>query len=183
MSIARAEVVYTASQIQEMISSMAREMAERHPRADGLALVGVRTGGAFLSRRLFQILAEAGLPGIQHGVIDITLYRDDWTRLHSRPKVGKTEIDFSLDDKVVILVDDVLFTGRTVRAALDALIDFGRPCRIELAVLIDRGHRELPIQPDYVGARVATSRQEAIDVLFGEAGAARDEVLKRQLEP
>jgi len=182
MSIAREEVVYTASQIQEMISSMAREMAKRHSRADGVALVGVRTGGAILSRRLFQAFKESSGSVIQHGVIDITLYRDDWTRLHSRPKVGKTEIDFSLDDKVVILVDDVLFTGRTVRAALDALIDFGRPCRIELAVLIDRGHRELPIQPDYVGALVKTSRQEVIDVLLTESGAQSDEVLKRQLE-
>jgi pyrimidine operon attenuation protein/uracil phosphoribosyltransferase len=165
-----------------MLLAMAREVVQRHPKADGLALVGVRTGGAFLSNRLLHALGQADGPAAQHGVIDITLYRDDWTRLHSRPKVGKTEIDFSLDDKVVVLVDDVLFTGRTVRAAMDALIDFGRPCRIELAVLIDRGHRELPIQPDYVGARLETTRQEVIDVLLTEEGAASDQVVKRELD-
>ena len=182
MASDQAEIVFTASQIQEMISAMAREVAQRHPETNGLALVGVRTGGAFLSRRLLHALNDLIGPKAQHGVIDITLYRDDWTRLHSRPKVGKTEIDFSLDDKVVILVDDVLFTGRTVRAALDALIDFGRPNRIELAVLIDRGHRELPIQPDYVGARLETSRQEVIDVIMTESGAAGDEVVRRILD-
>jgi pyrimidine operon attenuation protein/uracil phosphoribosyltransferase len=182
MTSARAEIIFTASQINEMIKAMAREVAERHPRADGLALVGVRTGGAFLSNRLLQALEALGGLKAQHGVIDITLYRDDWTRLHSRPKVGKTEIDFSLDDKEVVLVDDVLFTGRTTRAALDALIDFGRPNRIELAVLIDRGHRELPIQPDYIGARVDTFRQEVIDVLLSEAGAENDQVVKRELD-
>jgi pyrimidine operon attenuation protein/uracil phosphoribosyltransferase len=180
MNIARADTVFTASQIQDMLLAMAREVAQRHPQADGLALVGVRTGGAFLSRRLLNVLGQIKGPAAQHGVIDITLYRDDWTRLHSRPKVGKTEIEFSLDDKVVILVDDVLFTGRTVRAAMDALIDFGRPCRIELAVLIDRGHRELPIQPDYVGARLETTRQEVIDVLLTESGDAGDAVVKRE---
>ncbi len=182
MTSAQAEIVFTASHIQEMVTAIAREVAQRHPQADGLALVGIRTGGAFLSHRILHALNELNGPKAQHGVIDITLYRDDWTRLHSRPMVGKTEIEFSLDDKVVILVDDVLFTGRTVRAALDALIDFGRPCRIELAVLIDRGHRELPIQPDYVGSRLETSRQEVIDVLLTEAGAAGDEVVKRELD-
>lgn len=182
MTSARAETVFTASHIQEMLLAMAREVAQRHPQADGLALVGVRTGGAFLSRRLLSALGQVNGPAARHGVIDITLYRDDWTRLHSRPKVGKTEIEFSLDDKVVVLVDDVLFTGRTVRAAMDALIDFGRPCRIELAVLIDRGHRELPIQPDYVGARLETSRREVIDVLLTEAGATVDEVVKREID-
>jgi pyrimidine operon attenuation protein/uracil phosphoribosyltransferase len=182
MTSAQAEIVFTASQINEMIIAMARDVAERHSKANGLALVGVRTGGAFLSKRLLQALDEINGPKAQHGVIDITLYRDDWTRLHSRPKVGKTEIEFSLDDKVVILVDDVLFTGRTVRAALDALIDFGRPKRIELAVLIDRGHRELPIQPDYTGAKVETFRQEVIDVLLTEADAEKDQVVKRNLD-
>lgn len=182
MTSAQAEIVFTASQIEEMIRAMAGEVAERHPKADGLALVGVRTGGAFLSKRLLHALEEINGLKVRHGVIDITLYRDDWTRLHSRPKVGKTEIDFTLDDKVVILVDDVLFTGRTVRAALDALIDFGRPNRIELAVLIDRGHRELPIQPDYIGARVETLRQEVIDVLLAEDGAGKDQVVKRKLD-
>ena len=182
MTRAQAEIVFTASQINEMISAMAGQVAERHAQADGLALVGIRTGGAFLSKRLLKALDDLNGPPARHGVIDITLYRDDWTRLHSRPKVGKTEIDFSLDDKVIILVDDVLFTGRTVRAAMDALIDFGRPNRIELAVLIDRGHRELPIQPDYIGARLETWRQEVIDVLLTEAGADSDAVVKRELD-
>ncbi|KMY67332.1 hypothetical protein AAU61_10805 [Desulfocarbo indianensis] len=179
MAIDRAEVVYKASQIQEMLSGMAEAIVRRHGAGPGLAVVGVRTGGAYLSSRLRDLLQALGATPPQHGIIDITLYRDDWTRLHSRPKVGKTEIGFSLDEMVVVLVDDVLFTGRTVRAALDALIDFGRPQRIELAVLIDRGHRELPIQPDYVGARVETSRQEVIDVLLAEAGFPQDEVVKR----
>ena len=175
----QAEVVFTAEQMQDMLADMAQAMARRHSQAAELALVGVRTGGAFLSQRLQKELAAAGLGEVRHGIIDITLYRDDWTRLHSRPQVGKTEIGFSLDEVVVILVDDVLYTGRTVRAALDALIDFGRPKRIELAVLIDRGHRELPIQPDYVGARVETSREEVIDVLLREMGLPQDQVVRR----
>jgi pyrimidine operon attenuation protein/uracil phosphoribosyltransferase len=161
------------------LGAMAQAVARRHPQVGELGLVGVRTGGAFLSQRLADELAALGRGRPRHGVIDITLYRDDWTKLHSRPKVGLTEIAFPVEDLVVILVDDVLFTGRTVRAALDELIDFGRPRRIELAVLIDRGHRELPIQPDYVGESLETRREEVIDVELREEGAPQDQVVRR----
>ncbi len=128
-----------------------------HPNQEELVLVGIRTGGAFLAQRLVdRISRRTGKPRV--GVLDITLYRDDWTQLSHKPLVGKTELPGSIDDQEVVLVDDVLFTGRTVRAALDALIDYGRPRRIELAVLIDRGGRELPIQPDFVGQTIKLPR-------------------------
>jgi pyrimidine operon attenuation protein/uracil phosphoribosyltransferase len=173
------QIVFDAAEIRHMLRAMAADIAGRNPDIASLALVGIRTGGAHLSARLRdEMLALTGERPLL-GVIDITLYRDDWTLLHTRPKVGKTEIEFPMDQRRVVLVDDVLFTGRTVRAGLDALIDFGRPRSIELAVLIDRGRRELPIQPDYVGAVLAAGRDQVIDVLLGEEGAGPDRVVKR----
>jgi pyrimidine operon attenuation protein / uracil phosphoribosyltransferase len=178
MSQARPQVLHTEDQVGQMLQDLADRIAQAHPDPGFMpALVGIRTGGAHLARRLAGELARTYGQPPRLGIMDITLYRDDWTRAHHKPRVGKTDIGFDLEGMNVLLVDDVLFTGRTVRAALDALIDLGRPRRIELAVLIDRGHRELPIQPDYVGARVATEFQQAVDVALKENGHPADQVV------
>ena len=148
-----------------------------------MVLVGIRTGGAFLAERLRQKIRQKKGLDLPTGVIDITLYRDDWTRLSQTPEVKKAEIHFPIEDKHVLLVDDVLFTGRTIRAAIDALLDLGRPRRIELAVLIDRGHRELPIQADYVGKMLETSRQDTIDVELKELAGVDQVVIQRGKYP
>ena len=173
------QTVYEQAQIARMVKTLADKIAPADTARDDLALVGIRTGGAHLAFRLQKILAKRLGSGPDTGVVDITLYRDDWTRLHHRPKVGATSIDFSIQDRRVVLVDDVVFTGRTTRAGLDALIDFGRPRRIEFAALIDRGGRELPIQPDYVGAKVGVGPTDIIDVLLTEQGAPADQVVIR----
>ena len=141
-----------------------------HKNQDELVLVGIRTGGAFLAQRLAGKIARRTSKPVRVGVLDITLYRDDWTQLSNKPLVGKTELPGSIDDQEVVLVDDVLFTGRTIRAALDALIDYGRPRRIELAVLVDRGDRELPIQPDYVGRAGKLPQGQRVNVYLTEMG-------------
>jgi pyrimidine operon attenuation protein/uracil phosphoribosyltransferase len=144
-----------------------------------MVLVGIRKGGVFLAERLKQkILQEKGID-LPTGIIDITLYRDDWTRLSQTSEVKKTEIHFPIEDKHVVLVDDVLFTGRTIRAALDALLDLGRPRRVELAVLIDRGHRELPICPDYTGKTLEKiSRQDSVNVELKELAGVDQVVIE-----
>jgi pyrimidine operon attenuation protein/uracil phosphoribosyltransferase len=147
---------------------VAAEIAERHPRADEVALVGIRTGGLVLAERLAKMLGHSLGGEVPLGAVDITLYRDDAFVGLPRPEVGSTELPFELAGRTVVLVDDVLFTGRTVRAALDALNDYGRPRAVELAVLVDRGHRELPIQADYVGLTVETTRQESVRVMLRE---------------
>ncbi|MBU2551466.1 MAG: bifunctional pyr operon transcriptional regulator/uracil phosphoribosyltransferase PyrR [Proteobacteria bacterium] len=156
--------------VARALAGMADEILARDPRAAGLVLVGIRTGGVFLAQRLKALLEKRTGRNIPTGVIDINLYRDDWTRVAHKPIVGKTELNFSMDDRRVLLVDDVLFTGRTVRAAMDALMDFGRPARIELAVLVDRGHRELPICSDFKGLFVETIREQRVNVYFAEQG-------------
>ncbi len=158
------------------LSRIAHEILERHPDVKRLALVGVRSRGVPLARRLAGLIAEASGAEPAIGALDISLYRDDFTSLAGQPITKGTDIVFSLEGRTVVLVDDVLFTGRTVRAAIDQLIDFGRPARIELAVLVDRGHRELPIRADYVGRVLATSRQEAVEVRVLEEDG-RDEVV------
>ena len=165
-----------AARMGRTLSRIAHEILERHPRVGSLALVGVRSRGVPLAWRLARLIGEtAGIePAV--GALDITLYRDDFTTLAPQPITRGTDILFSIDGRTVVLVDDVLFTGRTVRAALDQLIDFGRPARIELAVLVDRGHRELPIRADYVGQTLSTSRHEAVNVLVREEDG-RDEIL------
>jgi pyrimidine operon attenuation protein/uracil phosphoribosyltransferase len=150
------------------LSRMAHEIAERHPDLSGTALVGVRTRGVPIARRLARLVKEASGAEPRVGALDITLYRDDTTAIAPNPVMKGTDIPFSIDGRTVVLVDDVLYTGRTVRAALDELIDFGRPARIELAVLVDRGHRELPILADYVGRTLTTSHDEIVQVLLEE---------------
>jgi pyrimidine operon attenuation protein/uracil phosphoribosyltransferase len=164
-----------AGRMARTLSRMAHEILERHPDTKTLALVGVRSRGVPLARRLARLVREAAGAEPALGALDISLYRDDFTSLAAQPITKGTDILFSIDGRTVVLVDDVLYTGRTVRAAIDQLIDFGRPARIELAVLVDRGHRELPIRADYVGRSVATAREDAVQVLVQEEDG-RDEV-------
>lgn len=158
-------VILDQSGINRALTRIAHEILERNKGTADLVLVGIRTGGDDLAGELRRRIAEIEGEEIPAGTVDITMYRDDLGSRGSMP-IGRTDIPFAMDDKRVILVDDVLFTGRTIRAAMDALIDLGRPRSIQLAVLIDRGHRELPIRPDYVGRNVPTSREEKIDVEF-----------------
>lgn len=168
-------VILKGPDIDRMLTRIAHEILEKHKGARNLVLIGIRTGGVFLANRIKETILSIDCTDIPRGDLDITLYRDDWTRIAHQPIVQKTELPFSLDGKQVILVDDVLFTGRTVRAAMDALIDFGRPDRIELAVLVDRGHRELPIDANYVGESVETIHNTMVNVYLKE-NAGRDEV-------
>jgi pyrimidine operon attenuation protein/uracil phosphoribosyltransferase len=165
-----------AGRMARTLSRIAHEILERHPNPKRLALVGIHSRGVPLARRLARLVAAAAGTEPALGTLDIALYRDDFTSLAAQPITKGTDILFSLDGRTVVLVDDVLFTGRTVRAALDQLIDFGRPARIELAVLVDRGHRELPIRADYVGRSLSTSRDEVVQVLVREEDG-RDEVV------
>jgi len=157
-----------AARMGRTLARIAHEIVERHPDLRKVALVGVRSRGVPLARRLARELREATGVEPAVGALDITLYRDDFTTIAAQPVAKGTDIPFSIDGRVVVLVDDVLFTGRTVRAALDQLIDFGRPARIELAVVVDRGHRELPIRADYVGKALTTARTEVVQVLLSE---------------
>lgn len=154
--------------IRRTLSRMAHEMAEKNKGCKDLALIGIRTRGVNLAKRLSLKLLKAEGVNVPVGILDITLYRDDLTLLSHQPIVKKTDISFDITNKVLILVDDVLYTGRTVRAALEALNDLGRPKSIQLAVLIDRGHRELPIRADYIGKQVSTKGEELIDLHLSE---------------
>ena len=164
------EVVKKKKDIQNMVEKIAKDILKED--LNNTVLIGIRTGGAFLASRIKKIIKKLGGGDLPLGVLDITLYRDDWTRIGPAPIVRKTEIPFTVDDKTVVLIDDVLFTGRTVRAAIDAILDYGRPKKIKLAVLIDRGKksRELPICADYVGDTIETSLQETINVYLKEQG-------------
>ena len=154
--------------IKRALMRVAHEILEKNQEREKLALVGIRTRGVHLAKRLQENIKKIENLEVPMGVLDITLHRDDLDQLPTMPVVGKTEINFDIADKLVIIVDDVLFSGRTVRAALDELIDFGRPKRIQLAVLVDRGHRELPIKADYVGKNVPTSLTEKVKVFLSE---------------
>jgi pyrimidine operon attenuation protein/uracil phosphoribosyltransferase len=160
------------------LTRIAHEILERNKGTADLALIGIRTGGDFLARQLADILTHIEEAEVPVGIIDITLYRDDLSYRGVRP-IEKTTLPFSLDDRQVVLVDDVLYTGRTIRAAMAALMDLGRPRSIQLAVLIDRGHRELPIRPDYVGRNVPTAREEGIVVVFDENNVPVSVILKK----
>ena len=166
------KVILDQKDIAQALKRIAREIVSKHKSLEDIVLVGIRTGGAFLAFRLRDEISKEDEEKPPTGVLDINLYRDDWTRIGPNPKLGSTEIPFSIDDKIVILFDDVLFTGRTVRAAMDALIDFGRPKKIELAVLVDRGEkqRELPIKANYVAKEWQTSGRDTINVYLKEQG-------------
>jgi pyrimidine operon attenuation protein / uracil phosphoribosyltransferase len=170
------KVVMDKEGIDRCLTRIAYEILEKNKGMDDLVLVGIRTGGVYLAERLKKKISGIEGQEIPLGILDITFYRDDISTTHKKPLSGKTNITFSLDDKKVVLVDDVLFTGRTIRAAMDALIDFGRPQVIQLAVLIDRGHRELPIRADFVGKNLPSSLWEAVSVNLVEKNGA-DEVI------
>lgn len=171
------KVILDAAAVDRALTRMAHEIVERNRGLGRLALVGIRTRGAYLAERLREKIA--GIEGEKPptGVVDITLYRDDLGRARQQPVVKGTEIPFPVDDLQVVLVDDVLYTGRTVRAALDALVDLGRPRRVQLAVLVDRGHRELPIRADFVGKNLPTSRSESVRVRLAECDGVDEVVL------
>ena len=166
--MSKSEMVMDAKDIERTIVRMTHRILEVHKGAADLTLIGIQTRGVYLAKRIQAIVLQIEGVEVPIGVLDITMYRDDWTRISHQPIVKPTEIPFSVDGKQIILIDDVLFTGRTVRAAMDELIDFGRPDLIELAVLIDRGHREFPIQADYVGKYIETERSEMVNVLLSE---------------
>ena len=171
-------IVMDADRMQRSLTRLAHEVVERNRDIDRLALVGIRERGVPLARRIARRLQEITGHQLQTGALDITLYRDDLMRhaVGPQPLVRRTEIPFSIDDRKILLVDDVLYTGRTTRAALDALIDFGRPRGIQLIVLVDRGHRELQIKADYVGKNLPTSPDESVQVCLQESDN-RDEVV------
>ncbi|MFW5998252.1 MAG: bifunctional pyr operon transcriptional regulator/uracil phosphoribosyltransferase PyrR [bacterium] len=155
-------------EMERSISRVAHEIIEKNKGTDNLAIIGIRTRGVPLGKRLTEKINEIENINVPCGILDITLYRDDLSQVAKKPLVKKTEINFDITDKKIILTDDVLYTGRTARAAMDALIDFGRPRSIQLAIMIDRGHRELPIRADYVGKNIPTARNEVIEVKFEE---------------
>jgi len=163
--------------IERVLARIAHEILERKEGIANLALIGIRTRGVFLAQRLQKKLSEIEKNEIPVGILDITLYRDDLSEVGPKPEIHETDIPFNLKGKVVILVDDVLYTGRTIRAALDALIDFGRPKVIRLAVLVDRGHRELPIKADYVGKNVPTSLQDRVTIRLKETDGQDEAVI------
>jgi len=156
------------AQMERSVHRMAHEIIEQNRGLEKIRLVGIRSRGVPLAERLSNYLKLIENQEIPVGILDITLYRDDLSTISHQPVIKGSQLDFDIEDAIIILVDDVLFTGRTVRAAIDALLDFGRPKQIQLAVLIDRGHRELPIKADYVGKNVPTSKEEIIKVSFEE---------------
>ena len=168
--------------IRRAIQRMAHEILEKGEVKD-LALIGIRTRGVALAERLKKAIKEIEGVDVPMGILDITLYRDDLTLVGVKPVVRQTLIDFDINDQRIVLVDDVFFTGRTIRAALDALTDFGRPAKIELAVLVDRGHRELPIRADFVGKNIPTSKSQNIKVIMQESDNAQDEVIIEEKKP
>jgi pyrimidine operon attenuation protein / uracil phosphoribosyltransferase len=174
-------IVMDADRIGRTLTRIAHEIVERNKGVDDLALVGVRTRGVPIARRIARALREITSQEIPTGALDITLYRDDLMRhaVGPQPVVRRTEIQFSIDNRKILLVDDVLYTGRTTRAALDALIDYGRPKAIQLIVLVDRGHRELPIKADYVGKNLPTSLEESVQVRLQEIDGVDEVVLEQ----
>jgi len=159
------KLILDAKGVDRVLSRLTHEIIEKNKGAEEIALVGICSGGVPLSRVVQSKIRSIEGLDVPSGYVDITLYRDDLSRAGYQSRLKRTEIPFSIDEKRVVLVDDVLFTGRTIRAAMDALIDFGRPKNIQLAVLIDRGHRELPIRADYVGRNVPTARNETVEVI------------------
>jgi len=170
------KVVMDEEGIDRSMARIAYQILEKNKGIEDIVLIGIRTGGIYLAQRLQKKISAIEKINLPMGILDITLYRDDLLTSKKKPRLEKTDIPFSLDAKKVILVDDVLFTGRTIRAAMDALIDFGRPKLIQLAVLIDRGHRELPIRADFVGKNLPSSLWEAVSVKLTEKDG-KDEVV------
>ncbi len=168
-----------AEEIRRALTRISHEIIEKNKGLDDVVVIGIRTRGVPLGNRIADNLREIEDEEVDDGALDITLYRDDLTQIAPQPIVHKTEIPFNINDKKIILVDDVIYTGRTVRAALDALMDLGRPQNVQLAVLVDRGHRELPIKPDFVGENIPTSRREVVDVMVEEVDGEDSIILKK----
>jgi pyrimidine operon attenuation protein/uracil phosphoribosyltransferase len=166
--------------MERVLMRIAHEIVEKTKGTKDLAIIGIRNRGAYLAEKVAVYIEKIEKIQIPVGILDITLYRDDLTTVAEQPVVHKTEIDFDITGKKIVLVDDVLYTGRTVRCALDALIDFGRPRYIQLAVLIDRGHRELPIRADYIGKNVPTALKETVQVRLQEVDGKDDVVILEQ---
>lgn len=175
--------VMTAEDMRRAVVRLAHEIVERHGGTDDLAIIGIQRRGAILAHRLADAIADHEGTRVPVGTLDISLYRDDLTELATYPIVRPTDLPFDITGQTLVLVDDVLFTGRTVRAALDALVDHGRPRAVRLAVLADRGHRELPIRADYVGRNLPTSRDERVNVHVVEIDGADRVTLGRPFEP
>ncbi len=163
-------LIMDAPEMGRALTRIAHEILERNKGTGELALVGIRTGGVYLAQRLRKIIGQIEQSEVPLGELDITLYRDDLAIRKNQPVLRKTSIPFNISDMKVVLVDDVLFTGRTIRAALDGLNDLGRPAEVQLAVLVDRGHRQLPIRANYVGKNIPTSRDEIVQVFLEELG-------------
>lgn len=170
----------SARDIDRSLDRISLEILERNHGVKNLVVIGIHTGGVFLAERIRQKIDSQEQGSINIGYLDITLYRDDWSLISQNPIVRKTDIGFPLEHQKVVLVDDVIFTGRTIRAAMDAIMDYGRPDSIQLAVLVDRGGRELPIQPDYVGMTVMAAGNERVDVLLRENGETDEVVLQEK---
>lgn len=171
------KVIMSAQDIGRALDRIALQILEKNTRVEDMVIVGIHTGGVFLADRIHGIIEKREKKKLPAGSLDITLYRDDWSRVSQNPIVKKTDITFEVEGKTLILVDDVLYTGRTIRAALDAIMDFGRPSSIQLAVLIDRGGRELPIQPDFSGMEIEVKMDQHIDVILSEDGGTDKVVL------
>jgi len=168
--------LYNSEEINWMLERMAIEILEKNRGMVFFAIVGIRTRGVYIAKRIKKIIERISGKSLDFGIIDITLYRDDLSIGTHSPEVKSTEINFNIDNRVIILIDDVIYTGRTTRASIDAIFDIGRPKMIQLAVLIDRGHREVPIQPDFIGKFIPTSRKERIFVKLKETDEI-DEIL------
>jgi len=174
--LTKKKVIMTGRDIERAVSRIALQILEKNQQPDNLAIIGIHTGGVFLAERIHKAIQTREKKTLPAGSLDITLYRDDWSLATQNPIVKKTDVNFSIEGKTIILVDDVIFTGRTIRAAMDALMDFGRPNSIQLAVLVDRGGRELPIQPDYTGMEIKVEGDQHIHVLLEEK-SDKDEVV------
>ena len=173
------KTIMAANDIERALDRIALQILERNLKTREIVIVGIHTGGVFLAERIHSIIEKREKISLPSGSLDITLYRDDWSRVSQNPIVKKTDIPFEVEGKTLVLVDDVVFTGRTIRAALDAIMDFGRPSSIQLAVLMDRGGRELPIQADYTGMEIQVEPNQHIHVLLHE-NADIDEVVLDQ---
>ena len=169
--------IMSAEDVDRSLHRIALQIVENNHGVDHLAIIGIHTGGVFLADRIQKLIQNREKIVLPTGTLDITLYRDDWSLASQNPVVKKTNIKFPVEEMVVVLVDDVVFTGRTIRAAMDALMDIGRPRRIQLAVLVDRGGRELPIQPDYVGLDVQVKNDEHVHVRLAEKDGCDEIVL------
>lgn len=180
MQLRDKNVIMDKMAMKRALTRIAHEIIERNKGVENVAVIGIRRRGGPLAQRLAAQIQKIEGVNVPVGILDITLYRDDLTTLAAQPQVHRTEVDFNINGMNLVLVDDVLYTGRTIRAAMDALMDLGRPKSIQLAVLIDRGHRELPIKADYIGKNVPTSHHEVISVLVEEIDA-KDEVVIQEI--